>query len=52
MLRLVCPVVEYPDVAVKVVEERMEEEEEVEGAGVCAEGERGKEWGVVQCSMQ
>ena len=24
----------------------------MEGAGVCAEGERGKEWGVVQCSMQ
>jgi hypothetical protein len=44
MLRLVCLVVEYPDVAVKVVvEEEVVEVEVVEGAGVCVEGEKGRE---------
>ena len=38
MLRLVCLVVEYPDVAVKVVVEEGVEEEEV--AGVCREREK------------
>lgn len=47
-----CLVVEYPDVAVKVVvEEGVEEEVEVEGAGVCVEEEKGREWEVVDWGM-
>jgi hypothetical protein len=41
ILRFVCLVVEYPDVAVKVVVEGVEEEE-VEGAGVCRGRERNR----------